>query len=298
MKFVGSLLIVALSLQSQTADTNATAALIGVLPELAKLQNLPSDADRWQSLALHQQISEQVMAASLQVDAVIAQIDNEIARANEIKSYLADRRDRKVNRANLLSVIIGGGFGATSSGLQLSSALSKPAAGIGIGAGVFSASLALYGIQAQKGAASPFEFQSNMLARFFNRPALPDSDYPETVWTFLNQSPPGTETTRKQQLLDTWLRVQRIDSLASTEKISRLTSQPSENQKLTIDDFEDRAAMLQDVRARISFLKTRPGSPAKIPAAGHAQVKPFIWREETPRRTITLTNAIPPRRPQ
>jgi len=247
-------------LQSQTTDSNSTAALIGVLPEL---QRLSVETDRWQILALHQQISEQVMAASLQVDAVIAQIDNEIARANEIHSYLSDRRDRKVNRANLLSVVIGGGLGATSSGLQLSSALTKPAAGIGIGAGVFSASLALYGIHAQKGATSPFEFQSNMLARFFNRPALPDSDYPETVWTFLNQSPPGVKPTRKQQLLDTWLRVQRIDSLTSTGKIGRLTSQPSENRKLTIDDFEDRAAMLQDVRARISFLKRDLGALLK-----------------------------------
>jgi len=77
MKFVGGLLIVALSLQSQTSDPYATAALIGVLPELKKLS---VETDRWQRLALHQQITEQVMADSLQVDAVIAQIDNEIAR--------------------------------------------------------------------------------------------------------------------------------------------------------------------------------------------------------------------------
>ncbi len=249
--------------QAQTLETTAT--LIGVLPELQTLQRLsttPTPADRWQILWLHQHISEQIMAASLQVDAVIAQIDNEIARANEIRSYLADRRDRTINRANLLSVIIGGGLGATSSGLQLSSALSKPAAGIGIGAGVASAGLALYGIRAQKGTTSPFDFQSNMLARFFGRPALPDSVYPETVWTFLNQpAPTGPENvTRKQQLIDTWLRVQRIDSLTSTEKIDSLTSRPSEQRKLTIDDFEDRAAMLQDVRARISFLKRDLGA--------------------------------------
>ena len=251
--------------QSRGATVESTAQLVGVLSELTELQKLSTGtapADRWQILWLHQHISERVMATSLQVDAVIAQIDNEISRANEVHSYLADRRDRAVNRANLMSVIVGGGLGATSSGLQLSPNLTKQAAGVGIGAGTLSASLAFLGIRAQKGKSSQFDFQSNMLAEFFDRPALPDSQYPETIWTFLNQSPPNNPTglTRKQQLMQTWVEVERIDSLASKDKIYRLTSQPSELLKLSIDDFEDRAAMLQDVRARVSFLKRDLGA--------------------------------------
>ena len=65
--------------------------------------------------------------------------------------------------------------------------------------------------------------------------------------------PPGVS--RKEQLLQNWVDVKRIDSLASKGKIDRVTSEPGESLQLTIDDFEDRAAMLQDVRARISFLK-------------------------------------------
>jgi len=245
---------------SRVPSLGSTAQLIGVLPQLTELQKLSAgtnQVDRWQILWLHQRISEKVMATSLQVDATIAQIDNEISRANELHSYLADRRDRIVNRANLLSVIVGGGLGAASSGLQLSSTLTKPAAGVGIGAGTFSAILALYGIHAQKGTSSRFDFQSNMLAEFFDRPSLADSRYAATIWIFLNQPAPTSPVaiTRKQQLLETWIQVKRIDSLASVDKIQRLTSQPSELLKLTIDDLEDRAAMLQDVRARISFLK-------------------------------------------
>jgi hypothetical protein len=56
-------------------------------------------------------------------------------------------------------------------------------------------------------------------------------------------------------MIQIWIQVERIDSLSSTDKIERVTSQPSELLKLTIDDLEDRAAMLRDVRARISFLK-------------------------------------------
>jgi hypothetical protein len=249
----------------QPLASESTAELIRVSSELSQLQKLsasPDTADRWQILWLHQRISEQVMAASLQVDATIAQIDNEIARSNEVRGFLADRRDRTVSRANLLSVLVGGAVGATSSGLQLSSSLTKPAAGVGIGAGTLSAGLALVGIREEKGKSSRFDFESNMLAEFFDRPTLPNSQYPETIWIFLNEPSPTGQAgvTRKQELLQTWVQVRRIDSLSSTEKIDHLTSQPSESLKLSIDDFEDRGAMLQDVRARISYLKRDLGA--------------------------------------
>jgi hypothetical protein len=264
---------IALGASAQTVESRSptplaevsTAQLIKVSSEINQLQKLSTSsisADRWQILWLHQHISEQVIAASLQVDATIAQIDNEIARANEVRGYLADRRDRVVSRANLLSVLVGGAVGATASGLQLSSSLTRPAAGVGIGAGSISAGLALVGIHEEKGKSSPFDFESNMLAQFFDRPTLPNSQYPSTIWVFLNEpslsGPAGL--TRKEQLLQTWVQVKRIDSLGSVEKIDRLTSEPSESLKLTIDDFEDRGAMLQDVRARISYLKRDLGT--------------------------------------
>jgi hypothetical protein len=278
----GVLAAIALAASAQTVEprpptplaSQSIADLIKVSAEIRQLQKLSTGAvpaDRWQILWLHQRISEQVMAASLQVDATMAQIDNEIARANEVRGYLADRRDHSVSRANLLGVIVGGAVGATSSGLQLSSNLTKPAAGVGIGAGTLSAGFALAGIHAQKGKSSPFDFDSNMLAELFDRPALPNSQYPATIWIFLNETSPNGSPglTRKEQLLQTWVQVNRIDSLSSTEKIDRLTSQPSENLKLTIDDFEDRGAMLHDVRARIAYLKRDLGALlTSLPAVG------------------------------
>lgn len=241
-----------------------TAKLIGAEHDVAELRDLlaKGNSDRWRILWLHQRIMERVMATSLQVDATIAQIDNEIARANEVHGFLADKRDRRVTRANLISVIIGGGLGATSSGLQLSSTLNKPAAAVGIAAGTASAGFAIAGIHAQAGGTEVFDFSSNMLAEFFDRPLLPNSHYPETVWTFLNGIPPqqGNGATRTQQLVQEWVRLKRIDSLESKEKIDHLSSEPSQELRLTIDDYEDRAAMLQDVRARVSFLKRDLGA--------------------------------------
>ncbi len=240
-------------------EGGSAARLIGAGDEIAELKGLVgrNDADRWRVLWLHQHVSELVMAASLQVDATIAQIDNEIARANEVRGFLEDKRDRTVTRANLLGALIGGGVGATSAGLQLSSSLTKPAAAVGIGAGAVSAGLAVGGIHAQKGGTAVFNFNSNMLAEFFDRPMLPDSQYPEMVWAFLNQTPPtqAGAPTRREQLIETWVGLKRIDSLGSKEKIDHLSSRPGDGMRLTIDDYQDRVAMLEDVRARISFLK-------------------------------------------
>ena len=247
----------------EPASSESVAQLIDVLADVARLQSLTvsgedgGNKDGWEMLWLHERIAEQVMAASLQVDATIAQIDNEIARASEVRGFLADRRDRTVSRANLLAAVLGGAVGATSSGLQLSSTLTKPAAGVGIGAGALSAGFAVAGIHAQAGKSSRFDFESNMLAELFDRPMLPNSQYPATVWTFLNEASPigPAGLTRRQELIETWVKVDRIDALSSREKIGRISSQPSEQLKLSIDDFEDRAAMLQDVRAKISYLK-------------------------------------------
>jgi hypothetical protein len=263
---------VAQNAESQPLPPESTAQLIKVASEVTQLEKLGSGhsaEDRWQILWLHQHISEQVQAASLEVDATLAQIDNEITRANEVRGFLSDRRDRTVSRANLLSALLGGSVGATASGLQLSSNLTKSAAGVGIGAGALSAALALTGIREEKGKTSSFDFESNMLAQFFGRPALPNSRYPDAIWTFLSEaSPTGPAgVSRKQQLLQTWVEVKRIDSLDSVQKIARLTSEPSERLQLTIDDFEDRSAMLQDVRARISYLKRDLGALlAHLPA--------------------------------
>jgi hypothetical protein len=271
-----ALLAVAVATSAQTVESRSpqrltsetTAELIKVSSELSQLQKLsasPGPEDRWEILWLHQRISEQVMAASLQVDATIAQIDNEIARSNEVRGFLADRRDRTVSRANLLSVLVGGAVGATSSGLQLSSSLTKPAAGVGIGAGTLSAGLALVGIREEKGKSSRFNFESNMLAEFFDRPTLPNSQYPETIWIFLNEpsrsGAPGV--TRKQELLQTWVQVKRIDSLSSTEKIDHLTSQPSESLKLRRSRGHAAGRSGQDL-----LYEEGPGGSARLTADG------------------------------
>jgi hypothetical protein len=238
-----------------------TARIVQVLPEINQLTEVARDqSDPSKTTLLRQIIVEKVLAASLEVDATIAQIDNEIAQSNEVRGYLSDRRDRAVNRANLLSIVAGGSLGATSEGLQLPSGENKASSIVGIAAGVLSSTLAISGIRAQKGGTRLFDFSSNMLAELFDRSTLGDSRYDPIVWSFLNDVAPTDEEglTRKERLIQTWITLKRTDPPSTPggkNKIDRVTSQPSDKLPLTIDDLEDRSAMLEDLRAKISYLK-------------------------------------------
>ncbi len=246
---------------TEASSVTRTAKLIAALQEIEQLAALDSaSSDPSKALILREKILSNVVSASLQVDATVAQIDNEIAQANELRGYLADRRDKAVNRSNLWSIIAGGGLGGASAALQLPSGQNTASSIVGITAGALSSSLAISGIRAQKGGARVFEFSSNMLAQFFDRTPLEDSNYDPIVWSFLNDVAPtdAGQLTRKDRLIHTWYNLKRIDapgSVVAKRKVDRVTSQPSDKLQLTIDDLEDRAAMLGDVRAKISFLK-------------------------------------------
>src|ERR1700683_747458 len=262
MKLTRSLGITALAFSAFAQDqVIRTARIIQVLPEISQLNDLVrKQSDASKITPVHQLIIEKVLAASLEVDATIAQIDNEIAQSNEVRGYLSDKRDRAVNRANLLSIVSGGTLGATSAGLQSPSGENKASSIVGIAAGVLSSTLAISGIRAQKGGTRLFEFNSNMLAEMFDRPTLGDSRYDQIVGSFLNEVAPTDEEglTRKERLIQTWITLKRTDppsTSAGKNKIDRVTSQPSDKLALTIDDSEDRSAMLEDLRAKISFLK-------------------------------------------
>jgi hypothetical protein len=146
--------------EAELSTVMSTARIIQVLPEINQLNELvQNQSDASKIAQLRQVIIEKVLAASLEVDATIAQIDNEIAQSNEVRGYLSDKRDKAVNRANLLSIVSGGALGATSAGLQLPSGENTASSVVGIAGGVLSSSLAISGIRAQRGGTRLFDFR-------------------------------------------------------------------------------------------------------------------------------------------
>lgn len=214
-----------------------------------------------EELALRQEISESVLAASFDVDGVLAEIDQERARITEVRAYLQARRDRGVNLVSLAGLIVGTGVGIAVNALQFSSATADIGNGIGVGSGAGSTALSLVGIRMQRGPARQIGSAPNMLAVLFGRKPVLSSDYPEDVLAYLNSVPPGEAAergTRLQQLVHEWVALGRLDppdTPKGQKEIDLMTSSLDPRQKLRIDDLTNRAMMLADVAGRVSLMK-------------------------------------------
>ena len=133
--------------ETESSTVMRTARIIQALPELNHLIRNQSDASK--ITPLRQVIIERVLLR-LEMDATIAQIDNEIAQSNEVRGYLSDRQDKAVNRTILLSNVSGGTLRATSAGLQLPSGEDSSSSLVGIAASVLSSRVAISGIRCRR----------------------------------------------------------------------------------------------------------------------------------------------------
>jgi hypothetical protein len=235
------------------------ARLIGVGSLVEELGRLPAvDSGGLRALAIRQEITDAVLAASLEADGVVAEIDNEWAQARDVRSSLESRRDRRIVANTVANILIGGGMGVTGSLVQLKN--NNVGNILGAAAGGTAVVLSLIAMRQQKGGEQRLGIAPNMLAKIFGRTAEFHSDYPEVVWTYLNSVPPagaGPET-RRARLIQYWTELGRISSESTPEgrhKIDLLTSSVSGQKLLSIDVLSERAMMLSDVRAQVQLLK-------------------------------------------
>jgi hypothetical protein len=239
---------------------------IGVAPLLAQLSSKRAAGSpmNLETLAARQEITEKVLAASLDVDSVNAVIDSEVEQIRGIRADLEAQRVKAQNIINIASIVTGGVAGAITSAFQFKPSTVNLGNGIGVAGGAGSVVLSLIGIHKQGGGRRTLGDSPRMLARFFGRqPDAPEalpSIYPEVVWTYLNSaasSQPNTET-RREQLITKWRSEGRINQDGSPKgerRMEAMSSNISQLRKLSISEMSDRVTMLLDVRARVSLMK-------------------------------------------
>lgn len=242
------------------------AQILGIMPLVERAQALrasrpPDTPMSLEEIGLRQQISESVLTASLDVDGVLGEIDQERARLVELRAFLQSRRDRGVNLTSIASLITGSGVGIAVNALQFSSSTADVGNGIGVASGAASTVLSLIGIRLQRGPAATIGEAPNMLAIPFARKPVLYSDYPEDVLAYLNSIPPGEtkdKGTRLQQLMKEWAARGRIDAPDSPKRgkeVDLMTSSLDPKQKLRIDDLTNRIIMLGDVGGIVELMK-------------------------------------------
>jgi hypothetical protein len=158
--------------------------------------------------------------------------------------------------------VAGGAFGAVTSALQFNPSTVNLGNGIGVAGGAGSVLLSIVGIRKQGGGRRSLGDSPRMLARFFGRQpdateAIP-SVYPEEVWSYLNSATPFQPNmgTRREQLIAKWRSEGRIEQDASPKgerRIESMSSNISQVRRLSINELDDRVAMLLDVRKGIAY---------------------------------------------
>ena len=240
----------------QTADT------IGLLPLFARVKELQSSGDvleREERVELQQQILLRVTSAFLQVAAATGQIDAEIADTKELENYLIGRRDSKADLLNLASLGVGGTVGTANSVLGFTNH-NVASAATSVVAGTVTLGLSIWELKVRGGQARVLQASSNMLSEIFGCSSDMNDLYPPVVSKFMHAVPPDDpdRLSRQDRLIRSWVKIGRIpppDTPKGREKIIHLTSSPGDGIKQSIEDLDDRQAMLYDLRVRLSHIQ-------------------------------------------
>jgi hypothetical protein len=213
-----------------------------------------------QILTLHEQVTESVVKASLDVDSAQGQIDNERNQILELHNILTAHRGRALGNTNLAAFAAGAGLGIVGGLLQLSNVTSDAGQGVDVAAGAISSMFTLRNFRQTHRLRRPGWTLPALLAAFLAHDGRQPAGFPDDVWAYLNSAPPNAEPqrTRKGELLASWTAAGRL-GVAGTPKskktIELLTTSNSGDKRIDIDLLNERDAMLADVQAQVGQMK-------------------------------------------
>ena len=205
-----SSLVAAAAANPRSADTRSTegerpklpanalqmARIIGVEADIEKLSSLAGANGRdaapglsLEELSLRQQIADAVIAESLDVDSVTAEMEYEREQTVELRSLWRYKRDRAIGSTNLAVLAAGTGLGIVSGVLQFSKTTSSSGNAVGFAAGGLSTLFSLRSFRQVHGGKRVEWVLPNMLAAFLGQPEEQHSHYPDDIWAYLNSVP-------------------------------------------------------------------------------------------------------------
>ncbi|HEY9719920.1 MAG TPA: hypothetical protein V6C69_20740 [Trichormus sp.] len=191
----------------------------------------------------------------LEIDFVTSEIEEENARFFEWLKTFEQDRDNRVNRANAWAFRTNGVLWAVAEALDIPTyrtpKYSISSGAIGIVAGLVPSIFTAYALRSGSGEKYERNAHPNMLSKVYGFPTHEGIEYPETVWTYLNMPPPGTDKrSRREMLIDHWvsdINIHIFKNGVTKDDLVLLTgaAQP----KVDIELLHDRMTMLSEVEA-------------------------------------------------
>gem|GEM_PF-1044252 len=241
------------------------ADMLEIVPLITRLDELKRDhvyvpslpVQQIQVISVRQDLDEAILSAFLQSRRVVSELDRQIAGYDAVAKVLEENRDQAVRNNNILNFTSGGALAMTGGALSIGTPMKFQNSGnqLAVVAGGLSALISAYSLKLEKGGKLNAEPDPNMLAPVFGLTPAEPNKYPPVIWQYLNDHEPGQKLSRRQQLIDKWIKLKYIEPLDkdSSEKHLRTLSGTIPLKKaVTIDMLRDRIPMLEDVRATIA----------------------------------------------
>ncbi len=236
-----------------------------MLDEIAELNDLKKahvyvPGQRVRSLeviCVRQDLDENLLSAFLATRRVVSELDRQVSGYDAVARVLEEKRDQAIRNNTILNFTSGGALAMTQGGISIGTPMKYQNAGneLGAVAGALTAVIGAYALKLQGGGKRSSERDPNMLAPIFGLVPNEPNKYPPLVWNYLNDYEPGQKKSRREQLIDRWVKLNYIEPLdkpSSKKHLEELSGTIELHKVVNIDLLRDRIPMLQDVRAAVA----------------------------------------------
>lgn len=250
-----------LAQNSTDAQARETARIIGIGPGIDRLRSLSGPATdpstALERITAREEVTANLFAAALDVDTVIAEIQEEQSQIQTLVNSVSARQAHAAGLVTVASAVAGGGIGIVGTAMQFSDRAAYAGDGVSIGSGALATVLSLVGARLQTGGAARLEITRHMLAPLFDRGAVAP-DYPPAVWNYLQSAASGGSATRLQLLVARWTSERLLPPETSGRRetaVNRATETLVPKPRLPVNELTNRSAMLTDLRAEVALMK-------------------------------------------
>lgn len=221
---------------------------------LRQLRDAPaSDLEaQLRRLNVRQTLIEDLLTENFEIRGVLAEIDQEMAEADDLRAYLERRRDKSIRLNTIANFLSGGITGIVSGGIDLADVNRYAPISIDTGEGIVQTAIAMLALKQQSGEKRLMSGVPNKLAKVLD--LTPAADYPQNIWKYLNTPSPSHTQTRREVLVEHWAKSGMIEKAKMRGRKDHLNHLAGNSDKIiiSIDLLDARSAMLSDLKACIS----------------------------------------------
>jgi hypothetical protein len=208
--------------------------------------------------SLRTQIGEYLQTANLEVNSVLGRLNSAMAGLADSKALIADERARILRRNSFINLISGGltKIGGYSSALTPASPI--PTNVLEVFDGGIQTSLSVLTLREQRRESKFYKSKQDILTSFITSENQPDRDYPESVWTYLNQRDLTSKSnkTRRDVLIQYWLTSGRLSGANGSKHAPGGQFTPTVARISKMDDIDDSVAMMSDLKSAVSEMES------------------------------------------